>query len=113
MGMQITSGLSRLKCAEWSWKESDWRSQEGEEVVGLALESEKRFISACGTPKYTNYTQGFKDCLDYIFIEDGMFDVEQVIPLPSEEELSQHIAIPNIVFPSDHVAIVADLKWKL
>ena len=92
---------------------SDWRSQEGEEVVGLALESEKRFISACGTPKYTNYTQGFKDCLDYIFIEDGMFDVEQVIPLPNEEELSQHIALPNIVFPSDHVAIVADLKWKL
>jgi len=91
---------------------SDWRSQEGEEVVGLALELDKKFISACGTPKYTNYTQGFKDCLDYIFIEDGMFEVEQVIPLPSEEELSQHIALPNIVFPSDHVAIVADLKWK-
>jgi len=91
---------------------TDWKSQEGEEVVGLSLELEKKFVSACGTPKFTNYTQGFKDCLDYIFIEDNMLEVEQVVPFPSEEELSQHIALPNIVFPSDHVSIIADLKWR-
>jgi len=90
----------------------DWRSQEGEEVVGLRLEHQPKFVSAAGTPKFTNYTQGFKDCLDYIFIERESFDVEQVIPLPSEEELSLHIALPNIVFPSDHVSVVVDLKWK-
>ena len=92
---------------------SDWRSQEGEEVVGLALEHQQKFISAAGTPQFTNYTQGFKDCLDYIFIEEEMLEVEQVIPFPSEEELSQHIALPNIVFPSDHVAVVVDLKWRI
>jgi 2',5'-phosphodiesterase len=90
----------------------DWRSQEGEEVSGLALKMEKKFISSCGTPKYTNYTHGFKDCLDYIFIEEEVFEVDQVIPFPSEEELSQHIALPNIAFPSDHVALVVDLNWK-
>jgi len=91
---------------------SDWRSQEGEEVVGLSLKHHQNFISAAKTPQFTNYTQGFKDCLDYIFIEEEMLEVEQVVPFPSEEELSQHIALPNIVFPSDHVAVVVDLKWR-
>lgn len=68
-------------------------------------------MSACGTPKYTNYTVGFKDCLDYIFYEKDNFNVTQVIPLISEEELATHIAIPSVVIPSDHIALVADLEW--
>ena len=35
-----------------------------------------------------------------------------MIPFPSEDELCAHTAIPNIVFPSDHIACVADLRWK-
>lgn len=35
----------------------------------------------------------------------------QAVPLPSEEELSAMTAIPSIVFPSDHVALVADFEW--
>ena len=40
------------------------------------------------------------------------FEVKEVIPFPSEEELRAHTAIPNIVFPSDHIACVADLGWR-
>ena len=40
------------------------------------------------------------------------FEVREVIPFPSVEELQAHTAIPNIVFPSDHIACVADLRWK-
>ena len=40
------------------------------------------------------------------------FEVREVIPFPSEEELRAHTAIPNIVFPSDHIACVADLGWR-
>jgi 2',5'-phosphodiesterase len=36
----------------------------------------------------------------------------QVVPLPSIEELQQHVALPSVVFPSDHVALVADVLWK-
>lgn len=67
--------------------------------------------SACGTPKYTNYVPGFKACLDYIFYQTEHFEVQEIIPMPSDEELAAHIAIPSVVFPSDHVAIVANLKY--
>lgn len=69
-----------------------------------------KFKSACGTPKFTNYTDDFKGCLDYIFCEKDV-KVTQVLPFPSEEELSRNIAIPNQYFPSDHIALVADLKF--
>jgi len=89
----------------------DWRSQEGEEVLGLELNHEPIFKSAAGTPKYTNYTLGFKECIDYCWIEKSKLAVTQVVPFPSEEELSQFDALPNIVFPSDHIAVVVDLKF--
>ena len=38
--------------------------------------------------------------------------MKEVIPFPSEDELCAHTAIPNIVFPSDHIACIADLRWK-
>ncbi|KAK9888902.1 hypothetical protein WA026_001123 [Henosepilachna vigintioctopunctata] len=72
---------------------------------------ELNFISACGTPKYTNYTDDFKSCLDYIFIQEKKIEVKQIIPLP-EEELEQYIGLPNEVYPSDHVALVVDLQFK-
>jgi len=90
---------------------SDWRSEEGEEVEGLELKHEPIFFSAAGMPKYTNYTLDFKDCLDYCWIEKSKMEVTQVVPLPSEEELSQFEALPNIEFPSDHVALVFDVKF--
>ena len=95
-----------------SQSHSDWRSQEGQEVVGLELKHDPIFVSAAGYPKYTNYTQGFKDCLDYVWIEKDAVEVKQVVPFPSEEELAMHIALPNIVFPSDHVPVIVDLQFK-
>lgn len=94
--------------------------------------------SACGTPPFTNFTVGFADCLDYIFYDKNGIEVEQVIistlklqqsfelfldisitffcqqvvPFPSIEELQAHTALPSIVFPSDHIAIISDLRFK-
>lgn len=83
-----------------------------EAVNNVSLTQPFRLKSACGTPEYTNFTQAFAACLDYIFYQSDRFDVEQIIPLPTNEELKAHIAIPSVVFPSDHVALVADLKFK-
>jgi len=71
-----------------------------------------RMSSACGTPDYTNYTPEFSACLDYIFYEQDKFEVEQIIPMPSKEELTLHTGLPSVVFPSDHISLCADLKLK-
>ncbi|XP_065569803.1 2',5'-phosphodiesterase 12-like isoform X2 [Artemia franciscana] len=89
----------------------DWTSNVDEAVENLLLINPIRMESACGTPLYTNYTEGFKDCLDYIFYQANRFNVSQVVPLPSEEELSANVGLPSVVFPSDHVSLVADLTW--
>ena len=91
---------------------ADWRSQKGEEVSDLELRHHPRFMSAAGTPEYTNYTMGFKDCLDYVWVERENFLVTQVVPFPSDQELELHSALPNIVFPSDHIPVIVDLKFR-
>ena len=60
-------------------KHLDWKSREGDEIEGVSLRSNTFFFSAASTPKYTNYTEGFKDFLDYIFVEEGSASVEQVV----------------------------------
>ncbi|XP_028393203.1 2',5'-phosphodiesterase 12-like [Dendronephthya gigantea] len=68
--------------------------------------------NCCGFPEYTNYTEGFIGLLDYIFSSKKFFDVESNIPIPSTEEVQLYTALPSPVLPSDHVALVCDLKWK-
>jgi len=99
------------------WKGTDWKgthlkTELGDENANFEMEHTFNMDSACGTPLYTNYTLGFKDCIDYIFYQTDSLEVKKVIPFPSEEVLSKHEAIPSQVFPSDHIACVADLKWK-
>jgi 2',5'-phosphodiesterase len=38
--------------------------------------------------------------------------VSSVVPFPLTEELEKQIGLPNVTFPSDHIACVAELKWK-
>lgn len=90
----------------------DWKSNVIEAVSDLNLKQNIPLSSACGTPPYTNFTEGFADCLDYIFYEKTNLEVEQVAPLPTEDELRLHIALPSVVFPSDHISLVSDLRFK-
>ncbi|XP_072743590.1 2',5'-phosphodiesterase 12 [Anoplolepis gracilipes] len=90
----------------------DWKSNVEEAVENVSLTQDLLMSSACGTPTYTNYTPAFSACLDYIFYERHKFEVEQVIPMPSKEELTLHTGLPSVVFPSDHISLCADLKLK-
>lgn len=80
-------------------------------MEGVKLKQSFKLGSACGTPTYTNYAAGFQGCLDYIYYETSHLGVMQVVPLPSHEEVTQNTALPSIVFASDHIALVSDLKW--
>ncbi|XP_076238085.1 2',5'-phosphodiesterase 12 isoform X2 [Calliopsis andreniformis] len=91
---------------------ADWKSSPNEHVENIFLKHDFNLSSACGTPEYTNYTGGFAGCLDYIFYQTDRLEVEQVIPMPSKEELSLYTGLPSVVFPSDHISLCADLKWS-
>ncbi|XP_077997453.1 2',5'-phosphodiesterase 12-like [Glandiceps talaboti] len=91
---------------------ADWHSAgKDEHAEGLALEHDFNLTSACGVPDYTNFVAGFQAALDYIFINESL-DTKQSIPMPTYEELSLHTALPSVVFPSDHIALICDLAWK-
>ncbi|XP_011158190.3 2',5'-phosphodiesterase 12 isoform X1 [Solenopsis invicta] len=90
----------------------DWKSNTEEAIKNISLTQDLCMSSACGTPEYTNYTPEFSACLDYIFYERDKFEVEQVVPMPSKEELTLHTGLPSVVFPSDHISLCADLKFK-
>lgn len=83
-----------------------------EAITTVNLSQPFNLDSACGTPEYTNYTAGFADCLDYIFYDKSNLIVTEVVPLPSVAEMALHTALPSIVFPSDHIALISSLKWQ-
>ena len=60
-------------------------------------------------PRYTNFTKGFKGCIDYIFIEKGCgLRAQAVVAWPHGDAatLSAEVALPNSEFPSDHLSLV-------
>ena len=79
---------------------------------GLELHHDFHFHNVTGTDSCTNFTANFKAVLDYIIIDSDYLRVERVVPLPPLSEVSEFVALPSIFFPSDHLALIADLKWK-
>lgn len=47
----------------------------------------------------------------YVLIPECVLQVDQVIPLPSHEEVTSHQALPSVAHPSDHIALVCDLSF--
>lgn len=81
------------------------------EISLPCLTHDMHLISAAGMPEYTNYTKGFKDLLDYIYVQSDHFKVVRVAPFPSTKDLLQFTALPSRVFPSDHLAVAVDLEF--
>ena len=82
-----------------------------EPFEGVKLEHGFQLFSGCGQPMYTNFTTGFQDTLDYIFVDHTYFSEAEVILFPSHEEVTANVALPSYTFPSDHIALVCDLKY--
>jgi len=62
-------------------------------------------------PEVTNHTPDFRDTLDYICVSRDAFVVQQHNTLPTAAQL-QHVAgLPNEEWPSDHLALCADVLW--
>uniref|UniRef100_A0A8C1WYA1 Phosphodiesterase 12 n=1 Tax=Cyprinus carpio TaxID=7962 RepID=A0A8C1WYA1_CYPCA len=109
----VSDSLPCLVCeGSVSENHDDWPSNGPEEQIQVGLMNPFQLASACGVPAYTNYVGGFQDCLDYIFVEPHVLQVEQVIPLPGFQEVMTCMALPSVSHPSDHITLVCDLKWK-
>ncbi|KAG1650114.1 2',5'-phosphodiesterase 12 [Nymphon striatum] len=91
---------------------ADWKSCQGEEVKNLSVSHALDLESAYGCPSYTNYTLLFNGCLDYIFFDQSNLKLLKNVVLPTHDEVTLYKAIPNIVFPSDHLCLISDLQWK-
>ena len=83
-----------------------------EVFLGLDLSHSFSFTSACGEPRYTNFTRDFQDTLDYMFMDNAYFSGASMMPLPSHEDVTKNGYLPSPNFPSDHLPLVCDLKWK-
>ncbi len=83
-----------------------------DDFKGINLEHPFHFHNVCGTKQVTNFTLGYRGILDYIFADSDHLSVERTIPFPTHSELSEFVALPSVYFPSDHLSLVADLKWN-
>lgn len=81
-----------------------------ERAPGLSLELSRSFASSlphdCG---YSNVVTGYKGLLDYIWLDSRLLTLENALGLLSEDELAG--VLPSEAFPSDHVPLVADLRF--
>ena len=82
-------------------------------IGGMNFSHDLNLDSACGIVPYTNYTAGFHGMLDYIYYDLDTLKVIQAIPQPDHKDVEFHVALPSIVFPSDHIAQICDFKWNV
>lgn len=60
-------------------------------------------------PLYTNFTDNFKDTIDYIF-HSKFLTVDKILKLPDYEELAFEDFLPSSKFPSDHLPLYAEFS---
>ena len=84
----------------------------GDFSTGLDLSQSFNFSNVCGTRHSTNVTLGWTGVIDYIFADSKWLETLRYVPFPAPEHLTEHVALPSINFPSDHVALVADLAFR-
>lgn len=82
-----------------------------EKVPGIDLELPFALAAADNLrSNVTNYVRGYEGLLDYVWYQPGRLEVERIIPVPPSDQLGGYI--PNKRYPSDHLAVVADLRFS-
>jgi CCR4-NOT transcription complex subunit 6 len=63
-------------------------------------------------PIVTNWTPGFKGCIDHIWHTTNSLSVTGLLGEVDPAYLSKVVGFPNAHFPSDHISILAEFKVK-
>ena len=80
--------------------------------LNISLKNPIAVKNITGFPEFTNFVPYFQNTLDYVFAEDNKLEIIRFVPLPERVEIESYTALPSIVAPSDHLALVVDMKWK-
>ncbi|KAF7731767.1 Glucose-repressible alcohol dehydrogenase transcriptional effector [Apophysomyces ossiformis] len=72
----------------------------------------KSTYSHIGELAFTNYTPRFKGVLDYIWYTNNTIDVLSLLGPLDNEYTSKTVGFPNAHFPSDHIPLVAEFRFK-
>ncbi|KAI1991986.1 Glucose-repressible alcohol dehydrogenase transcriptional effector [Ophidiomyces ophidiicola] len=72
----------------------------------------KSAYSSIGELKFTNYTPGFTDVIDYIWYSSNSLQVSALLGEVDKEYLKRVPGFPNYHFPSDHLALLAEFAVK-
>ena len=80
--------------------------------LNISLKNPIAVKNITGFPEFTNFVPYFQNTLDYVFAEDNKLEIIRSLPLPERVEIESYTALPSIVAPSDHLALVVDMKWK-
>lgn len=62
--------------------------------------------AAIGEPPYTSINS-YIDTLDYIFVDFRNLKVTELLMLPADEIIKKQTALPNEIYSSDHLALMA------
>lgn len=62
-------------------------------------------------PDFTNYTDKFKDTLDYIFYTSNNLRLLRIVKLP-DAKLIDEDCLPNSIYPSDHLVLYSEFEIK-
>lgn len=92
----------------------EWKADGNPDGVetGIPLSHSFNLSNGCGSPEYTNYVGGFHAQLDYIYHDPKKLEVLEVVPSPEHKEVILYTALPNVVFPSDHIAQISTFRWR-
>ena len=83
-------------------------------AAGVHLSNPTPLMSVYGpNPVPTHAVPRYANTLDWICVDSHHLDVVGVAPLPPVEELTRHVAMPSVEWPSDHVSLCCDLAWRL
>lgn len=54
---------------------------------------------------------GFVETLDYVFADGGFAGKRAPAPIPTRDDIAKLGAMPNHLYPSDHLALCADVVF--
>jgi len=83
----------------------------GRDVLSHGLMLQSAYASVMGRdPAFTNFTEGYKGTLDYVYFSSDQLAAVAVLNVPSDKALQEYSnkPLPNEQWPSDHLCLCAD-----